>query len=301
MAIKRKLCKTAEVMRNHAHIGWDDLKFVLAVAEKGSVAAAARALSVNHATVLRRIAAFESRQGIRLFDKTSRGYQVSPDRRALIEAMQSASEALSGVDRMIDAERPRLGQGLRITSTDTIACLVLTSILPALVRETGTQIDLSATNTYADFGRMEAHITVRPTLSLPDDLTGEQVGHLWFGVYASSPDVSETLGHSGPLVRTKAATWWRNEVGECDVTADSFLTLAALAADAKGKTVLPTFVGETWPGLVRLGLIKEVPLVPVWVASHVDFARSGRLVKARRIIGEHLRQKATFSEPKADG
>ena len=39
----------------------------------GSVAAAARALGVNHATVLRRIAEFETRIGVRMFDKTTRG------------------------------------------------------------------------------------------------------------------------------------------------------------------------------------------------------------------------------------
>ena len=36
---------------------WDDLRYVLAVVEEGSVSAAARVLGVNHATVLRRIAA----------------------------------------------------------------------------------------------------------------------------------------------------------------------------------------------------------------------------------------------------
>ena len=36
---------------------WDDLRFMLAVADNGSVSAAARVLGVNHATVLRRISA----------------------------------------------------------------------------------------------------------------------------------------------------------------------------------------------------------------------------------------------------
>ncbi|MCB2152823.1 MAG: LysR family transcriptional regulator, partial [Rhodobacteraceae bacterium] len=55
---------------------WDDLRFVLAVAEEGSVSGAARRLGVNHATVLRRIAAFEEATGVEIFDKTARGYAV---------------------------------------------------------------------------------------------------------------------------------------------------------------------------------------------------------------------------------
>ena len=42
---------------------WDDLRFVLAVAEEGTVSAAARRLRVNHATVLRRVAAYEAATG----------------------------------------------------------------------------------------------------------------------------------------------------------------------------------------------------------------------------------------------
>lgn len=283
-------------MKN-AHVSWDDLIFVLAVAEHGSVSAAARALSVNHATVLRRIAAFESRQGIRIFDRTARGYQVSPDRRGLIEAMQMASAALSGVDQMIDAERPRLGAGLRITSTDTIAHLILPELLKDLAAEVGTQIDLTAANTHLDFGRMEAHITVRPARALPDELDGEQVGQLRFGIYGTA-GADGYLGLSGPLARTPAAARWREMVGDTDLTADSFLVLADLAARGFGKALLPTYVGETRPELQFLGSVRGVKPVPVWVASHVDFAKSGRLVRARRFIRKRLSGHPAFSEPK---
>jgi len=46
------LQKAYEIMHRD---NWDDLRYVLAVAETGSVSAAARMLKVNHATVLRRI------------------------------------------------------------------------------------------------------------------------------------------------------------------------------------------------------------------------------------------------------
>ncbi len=46
-------------MHTPRHIEWDDLRYVLAVAEHGGLAAAARALGVNHTTVLRRVNAFE--------------------------------------------------------------------------------------------------------------------------------------------------------------------------------------------------------------------------------------------------
>jgi DNA-binding transcriptional LysR family regulator len=41
------------------HINWDNLRYVLMVANKGSIAAAARELEVNRTTVLRRINLFQ--------------------------------------------------------------------------------------------------------------------------------------------------------------------------------------------------------------------------------------------------
>ena len=284
-------------MRKNAQVSWDDLLYVLAVAEHGSVSAAARALSVNHATVLRRIAAFESRQGFRIFDKTPRGYQVSADRRALIEAMQTAGEALADVDRMIDNERPRLSGGLRITTTDTLAQFVLPHVVPGLSEEIGSHIEVQATNTHLDFSRMEAHIAVRPTLRLPEDMSGEKAANIWFGVYAASRKTDEWLGHSGPLARSSAGAWVRRQAGQTRLVADSFLTLAALSAEGQGKAVLPLYVGDNWPGLKRLDVPKDLSPVPVWVASHVDFARSGRLLRARRYIVNVLSDAAILSEP----
>ena len=101
-------------MKN-AQLNWDDLRYVLAVADQGSVAAAARVLGVNHATVLRRIAGFEIAHGLRLFDKTARGYRVSADRRELLEEMRLAGQSLNRVGELLEAERPPVEGRIRIT------------------------------------------------------------------------------------------------------------------------------------------------------------------------------------------
>jgi DNA-binding transcriptional LysR family regulator len=60
-----------------AGIEWDDLRYVLAVANAGSLAGAARNLGVNHTTVLRRVGAFEKRLGLRLFERLPTGYVLT--------------------------------------------------------------------------------------------------------------------------------------------------------------------------------------------------------------------------------
>jgi hypothetical protein len=48
---------------------WEDVRYFLAVARKGSVRAAAERLEVTHSTVLRRITQFEVRLGAQMFEK----------------------------------------------------------------------------------------------------------------------------------------------------------------------------------------------------------------------------------------
>ena len=51
---------------------WQDLKFLLALVEHGSLPAAAEALDVNRTTVSRRIASLEQRLGVKLVQKVGR-------------------------------------------------------------------------------------------------------------------------------------------------------------------------------------------------------------------------------------
>ena len=143
-------------MSTSAQTNWDDLRFVLAVADEGSVASAGRVLGVNHATVLRRIAAFETRHGLKVFEKTPTGYRVSADRRSLIEALREAGEAFGQVERLIEAERPNVSSSIRITSTDAFCHFVLGPIVAGLAAEITTSISILSSNAHLDFERLQA-------------------------------------------------------------------------------------------------------------------------------------------------
>jgi DNA-binding transcriptional LysR family regulator len=87
---------------------WDDLRYVLAVANAGSLAGAARSLGVNHTTVLRRIIAFEKGLGLRLFERLPTGYVLTAGGEELI------AEARHIEDRVTNLERKLAGRDLRL-------------------------------------------------------------------------------------------------------------------------------------------------------------------------------------------
>ena len=279
-------------LTNSAQSNWDDLKFVLAVADYGSVSAAARDLDVNHATVLRRIASFETRHGLRVFERSSQGYRLLPDRLGLIEAMRSVGHALQNVERLIEIERPTVGHGLRVTSTESFCHALLPPMIAGLSASFKTPVEVLAGNQHLDLSRMQADLTVRPAVTLPEDLAGEPAGAFRFGVFQTEGATrrADWVGLSGPLARSLAGDWMRRSCSadELLMSADSFLVVAALAAQTGCRCLLPIFLGDTWPGLKRLELPDDLEAVPIWVATHVDLEKSGRLSKARKFLVEEI-------------
>lgn len=278
-------------------MNWDDLQFVLAVVEAGTVAGAARALGVNHATVLRRIAAFEDRLGTELFERSPLGYRVRPDRLRLIEAAREVGHAVESMARLARGmDAPPEGH-LRITSTDTLCQTLLPRIL-AEFRETATGLRLSlvSSNLHLNLSRLEAELTVRPAPALPEGLVGEIAGRMDFAVYAAPGTPPDAwLGLSGPLIRTVAATWTQDQIGPLGPvsSADSFLVLRALALAGVGRVALPCLLGEAEPGLERIDI--DLPAefsVPLWVACHEDIAQVPRIRQMRTLLSEAVARHA---------
>jgi DNA-binding transcriptional LysR family regulator len=58
-------------------MNWDDVRFFLALARQKTLRGASKSLNVDQATVGRRIAAFESALGSRLFIRTPRAFTLS--------------------------------------------------------------------------------------------------------------------------------------------------------------------------------------------------------------------------------
>lgn len=273
---------------------WDDLRHVLAVAETGSVSAAARLLGVNHATVLRRIAAFEAALGTTLFERGRNGYAVLPDQFRVIDAAREAAAAIEAVQRLARGAEARLSGTLRITSTDSLCATVLPGVIAEVMAQAdGLRIDLVSTNTHLDLARLGADISIRPTRQLPDDLVGEVAGELGFGIYAAAGTrPAACLGLRGVLARSVAAEALAVPAGECTAGADSFVILREMAAAGLGRTILPCPLGEGDPRLERIGTPLPGIRVPIWVATHRDLAETPRLRLLRRRITAALESRA---------
>lgn len=273
---------------------WDDLRFVLAVAEAGTVSGAARRLGVNHATVLRRIAAFEDRHGVEVFNKTSKGYEIKPERLAMVDATREVANAVRSLENVLAGREAPLVGTVRISTTDTFS----QTLLPRLVRAfhndvSGLKLALISTGSHSDFSRSHADIAVRPTARLSDDLYGEVAADLGFAAYGTLDGEQTWLGMAGNLARTGLALWMSDHVGADQISgaADSFMAMTGLVRQGMGRAVLPCVLGDAAPELVRLDA-PQVPSVPIWVACHREMAGVSRILAVRRFLQEGLAAQA---------
>lgn len=272
---------------------WDDLRYVLTVAEEGTVSGAARLLGVNHATVIRRITAFEDRYGAEIFDRTPHGYQIPPSRQRVIDAIREVLGAIETVEHALVGTEAQVSGVIRLTSTDSLAVAILPEVIAQVTQQSpGLKFELHSTNAHLDLARLHADITIRPAVRLADDLIGERAGTLRVSVYApkGQPDI-EFLSLKGNLARTQSGEWTENQIAQTVQVngSDSFVVLREMVAQGLGRAVLPDCLGARDPRLEQVETLPVAVHIPLWVASHADFGESPRLRKVREILSAALR------------
>lgn len=287
-------------------VNWDDLQFIMTVAEKGSLSAAARELGVNHATVLRRITSFEKNHGIQLFERNPTGYRLNPQSRYMLTALETIKNNVSGLERSISGLGYPHDGNIRITSTDTLSQHFLIPCISDLSRlHPKLSIELLSTNHRLDLANLDAEITIRPTTSLPDDLVGKKVCQMRFGPYATkqywSSNMSDKMldhrwiGVSEPLAKSPVGKWQNEHLSGSGIFhSDSFLTMQQFALNHVGIGFLPSFIAEQTELLIPDKRFDITLSTDIWAATHRDLAESPWISELIGYFSEVFKAHETF-------
>jgi DNA-binding transcriptional LysR family regulator len=167
-------------------LDWDDLRFFLAVSERGSISAAAQLLNVNHSTVLRRLASLEKRLGARLFDRLPDGYEMTAQGEELRNQLRGVGEQIETAQRSLSGRDLGLYGAIRIATTDTLMHGLLMPYLAEFrALHSAIQLEITIHNNFLSLTRREADVAVRPSNIIPETLVGRRVGRLRSAIYAS--------------------------------------------------------------------------------------------------------------------
>lgn len=147
---------------NSISFDWNQARSFLAVAEEGSLSAAAVALRVTQPTITRQLAALESALKVTLFERSGRtvtmtqaGLELLDHVRTMAEGANMMSLAASGTSQAIEGQ-------VRVTASDMTAAYLLPPLLDRLrILAPDLDIEIAADNRVKDLLLREADIAVR--------------------------------------------------------------------------------------------------------------------------------------------
>ena len=267
---------------------WDDVRFFLAISRSRTLSGAARALRVDHATVGRRLEAFEGQLGSKLFDRTPEGLAITAAGQAILGQCEVMESAASSVDRLVAGHDARLSGLVKVATTEGLAHMV---IVPALAlvanHHPQLQVEVIADPRRLDIARRQADIAVRVGRPTDPDLVCRKLGDLGLARYASrayltAHDVPEPkqgwAGHTS-VSYLGAPSWFSEMLAGTRVVLFSnspFVQMRAIA-DGIGIGVAPCCFADDHPELQRLSPAEPTELRPVWMIIHRDLRRVARI------------------------
>jgi DNA-binding transcriptional LysR family regulator len=143
-------------------IVWDDARLFLAVADAGSVSAAARRLRITQPTASRRLAQLEASLGEAVFVRHVGGARLTPFGQTLLEPARRMAEGAGELERAASRVETTIEGVVRLTAPPGIAFSLcapfaaeLRHALPAL------RLEIVSSTRYLDLSRREADLALR--------------------------------------------------------------------------------------------------------------------------------------------
>jgi DNA-binding transcriptional LysR family regulator len=286
---RMKAHASAAPAQERAGLDWGHLRFFLALARTGSLARAARALGVDRNTVARRVAALEDELRVQLYERGPQGWIRTSAGEELAALASRVEEDVLALARHADARDTAVGGSVRLTSASHIAARLLAPALPELrERHPHLVLELAVDQRPLDLTRREADLAVRMGRPRGSGLVTRKLSDVAFRLYASPAYLGRRravdlagdafLGFDESLASAPQERWLariapdRRVVFRCNSTA----ALLAAAEVGAGVAVLPCFVADRDPSLVRVDGPEPVPH-ELWLLVHGDLRRTPRV------------------------
>lgn len=273
-------------------LSWDDLRIIRAVGKNGALAQAAEMLGVSSSTIGRRLSRVEDNLGVTLFDRRRTGYVLTAQGEELMALAERVELDVISVARRVSGHVHGEVGDLRITTSDSILLYFLTPIIASFkAKNPAIRVDVTVGNSSLNLARGESDVAVRVTDSPPENLFGRKVATIAWAPYVGLPQAvspwpgtdalydRQWVSYSGKLSGLKAFKFIQERVHHDNIVyqTDSVAGAAAAVAAGLGVGYLPCMLGDLSPDLLRIGAIEPELNDELWLLTHPDIRKSGRI------------------------
>lgn len=272
-------------------LDWSNLRFFLELTRTGSLSRAAKALGVDRNTVARRMAALEEELGLGLFERGPQGWTRTAAGEELAGLASRVEEDVLALARHADAQDRALTGSARLTAPMHVTFHLLVPGLPALrARHPGLCLELAADARILSLTHREADLAVRmgrPREVGDAGVVARKLSEVHYRFYAAKGSEAARRG-AVDLARDRFVgsgfssapeeRWLARVAPERTVVflSNSTTAIAAAVRHGVGVAVLPCFVADPDPALVRLEG-PEPARHEIWLLVHGDLRRTPRV------------------------
>ncbi|MDQ7070629.1 MAG: LysR family transcriptional regulator [Rhodobacterales bacterium] len=270
---------------------WNEIRTAFHVVKFGTVSAAAEALGVHHATVIRHIDTLEGRLGVKLFQRHARGYTATEAGTDLLQVAQATDEQFSQIEGRIKGRGNAVSGELVITSLDALS----RRMVPVLARFQELYPEISLR--YLTDERLfrleygEAHVAVRAGAppEQPDNIvqvfSTQKIGlyaskaYLGrFGIPKSEKDLANHrfVRSDQPNLRAGFSRWMAENVPADRIMfrSNDVNSLEQAIVSGIGIGFLTEFFAQGNQDLVKVCASKPDWAAPLWLVTHMDIHRT---------------------------
>lgn len=291
---------------------WEDLRLFIAVARGGGLSAAAHATQVSPPTLGRRVLALERALGMELFRRSKDGYALTTAGFELLEYAEGLEAEATRIDRWRD--KTQRTHKVRIAVGFWIGLFLAHKV--AELRPQDEHVDLALITGVEDLDlqRRQASFGLRNRRPENLGLAGQRLTRVEFAIYGDTDYVADnpsararrrywdcdwiTLEHAG--TKPSSSAWLERHLERDAVLAcNSPAALMAAVTTGTGLAILPCFIGDASPRLVRC----DDPIPELshdqWLVSHDDDRREPHIAKVIENTAQLIRRHRRLFEGQA--
>jgi DNA-binding transcriptional LysR family regulator len=284
---------------------WTLIRSFLAALDHGSLLAAARATHVSQPTIGRHIAELETQLGIVLFERTGRGLLPTQMAERLAESARAMEAGANQLLRSASAETNNLGGTVRITASQTVACVLLPGVLAQMrLVLPDIQVVVLASDAVSNLLRREADIALRMARPDQSSLVAKRIGQVTVCACAHNDylrrrgipkQMQDLLNHElvgddqgDQIIKGFAAFGYAVDKENFAFRTDDSMAYWRAVQVGVGIGFVADFMIRTDAQVVPLLPTMKIPPLPIWLTVHREIRTNQRIRAAYDFLATAL-------------
>lgn len=292
---------------NAMRYSWDYIRTFQAVADTGSLSAAARALQITQPTVGRHIDLLEDALNMPLFDRSREGMTLTQKGADLVAEAKMMEVAAIGFERHAAGLDEDVAGAVRISANEILGVMILPRILPTLLQKNpGIEVELIVSNSAANLLKRDADVAIRMFRPTQNDLVARKIADLPLGFfgrhdYLSAYGEPHTLGdlrshrfigmdRETSLIDVGRMLGETFTPGDFAFRCDNILAHIEAIRSGVGIGITHQGLAAQWPEVDQVLPDIQLPNLDLWIACHSEVRHNKRIRAVMDFLGEALQR-----------